>query len=92
MVDPSAYLMSLGDSLDSLCQRLPVTDSRREEVVRAVISAHSLAAQLAGSEVAQTTVERIVTVTNEVSTCRPTLAPAFRGAMDSVWALLENLG
>lgn len=71
MADAAPHLLSLGDSLDSLRQRLPVDDPQAIEVLRAQIAAYSLAKDAAGRSLAPATIRDVDEVTLKVAACRP---------------------
>ena len=89
MADASGYLLSLGDSLDSLRQRLPPADPAALEVVRATLATYSLATDAAGKSVSAATIAKLVALTNKVAASMPQTGADIVALMQEVWNLLD---
>ena len=91
MSNASAPLRSLGDSLDSLRQRIKPTDDRKMRVLRAELTAYSLASSLE-NDVSRDIIDNIIETTNAVASLNPSDRDLFEVVMDRVEKLLLSLG
>lgn len=91
MAGASGYLLSLGDSLDSLRQRLPPADPAALEVLRAGLVAYSLATDASGKSVSDATIAKIVALTNTVAASKPHTGADIVALMQTVWTLLDSV-
>lgn len=91
MSNASGPLRSLGDSLDSLRQRMNSTDERKFRVLRCEITAYSLASSLSEDE-SNEEIAQIVKNTNTVATLDPTNEGKFETVVSEVENMLLNLG
>lgn len=91
MSNASGPLLSLGDSLDSLRQRMFSADPQKIRVLRNEIAAYSLASSLS-DDVDYDTVREIVETTSHVATLDPSNDELFEQVMTRVENLLRNLG
>ena len=91
MSNASAPLRSLGDSLDSLRQRIKPTDDRKMRVLRAELVAYSLASSLE-NDVSRDIIDDIIETTNAVASLNPSDKDLFEVVMDRVERLLLSLG
>ena len=91
MSNASAPLRSLGDSLDSLRQRIKPTDDRKIRVLRAELAAYSLASSLE-NDVSRDIIDDIIETTNAVASLNPSDKDLFEVVMDRVERLLLSLG
>lgn len=91
MADASGYLLSLGDSLDSLRQRLPPADPAALEVLRAGLVAYSLATDASGKSVNAATIAKIVALTNKIAASKPQNGGDIVALMQEVWTLLDTV-
>lgn len=90
MSNASGPLRSLGDSLDSLRQRMTPTDERKFRVLRCEITAYSLASSLSDDQSSET-IEQIVRNTNAVATLNSTNNARFETVVSEVENMLLNL-
>lgn len=90
MSNASAPLRSLGDSLDSLRQRIKPTDDRKMRVLRAELTSYSLASSLE-NDVSRDVIDDIIETTNAVASLNPSGKDLFEVVMDRVERLLLSL-
>ena len=90
MSNASAPLRSLGDSLDSLRQRIKPTDDRKMRVLRAELTSYSLASSLE-NDVSRNVIDDIIETTNAVASLNPSDKDLFEVVMDRVERLLLSL-
>jgi hypothetical protein len=90
MSNASAPLLSLGDSLFGVGQRMKPTDPRRETVLRREISAYSLAADIS-TDVSDVILAEIVGTTNAAAALQPSNEARYDEVMAQTKALLLKL-
>jgi hypothetical protein len=90
MSNATPPLMSLGDSLDSLLDKMSSTDNRRDRVLADHLAAYARATSIE-HDVDAGMLNRIIGTTHKVAILKPSQTATVNKVLDAVEALLLDL-